>query len=566
MNKSSLCLCAFVFHSFTTPLSAGEAYTLSRLQAYLCLPDHQLAVMEADYALSQYPSSKKITHAALKIYAKSGAEEKVLKLIETYEDKQLPRDCLEEIAWGVIEKGSESSLALVRAISLIAASIGDDARGVRLLARHVSDPHRAVRGLAIEFSSHFRDAPLQEAILERLKKEQDVEVRVALLSAVGSMKIDLAENDLLAVLENDKTTAEEKAAAIASLAELKETIEEKEIAKFLASPRACMRVAGAKLVQSNDKKQDCHLLLPLLADTCREVRKAALEVLGTFKVPISDVSLLGDSDPSVAITAAWVFTLNGCPLGPEALSKWLESSNQQERILAAGALAQTGKYGFPLTLQAFRKSEDPYVRVNLAHALVCHGIEEEEGLTSLYEMVMNHPEKVMTKKLGCFEVIAPSDARHKAEIANYPEALNQATRLKLLNLLAIKEYPGAANAATHFLKERPWGVTGAASALLLTEGDEEALVLIRALLDDPSDKVQLQAALLLAAWGNDPEALNVLQRLYPKALKAQKEHIVEAIGRTCDLAALPFLLKCLEEPHQTLRMIAASSILQILYH
>lgn len=551
-------------------LVTNEPCMLSRLQAYLCLPDQQLAQIEAKQALSQYPSSKKIKQTALKLYAKSGEEHKALQLLQDYiqafPGENIPRDCLEEVAWGVIEKGSKSFSPLVRAISLIAAAIGDDARGVALLARHISDPHRSVRGLAVEFSSHFRDATLQDAILERLKQEQDAEVRLALISAVGAMKIEQGEKELLAILENEGTLQEDKAVAIGSLAELKEKVSKKEIEKLAQSSRSAIRVLAAKLVESNARPEEYHLLIPLLYDTHAEVRKAALETLGSLRVSNCSTALLNDTSPSVAITCAWVLALNKSPLGKESFSTWLESQNQEERIMAAAALAACGKYGFPLTIKAFRKASDPYVRLNLALALVRNGINEEEGLQAIYEAVMTHPEKWMTKELGRFEAIVPCDVAHRADISNYPEALNQITRLNLLNLLAVKEHPGALQAATRFLKERPWGITGAASTLLLKEGNEEALVLIRELLNDPSEKVQLQAALLLAAWGNDVEALMTLQRLYPKALRHQKENIVEAVGRIGDPAGLPFLIQCLNDPHQTLRMVAASSILQILYH
>lgn len=558
--------------------SPNEPMVLSRLQAYLCLPDHQLAVIEAKHAILHYPASKKMMEAALKIYAKSGEEDKAIQLLNEYRQKfpgdEIPRECLEEVCWGVIEKGAKSSSPLVRAIALIAAAVGDDTRGVVLLAHHVSDPHRAVRGLAVEFSSHFRDATLQDAILERLKKEQDSEVRLALFSAVGAMKIREAEKNLLAVLENDRASHEEKAVAITSLALLKETVSEKDITQLISNSRASMRALAAKLVESHAMKESCHLLLPLLADTHSGVRESVLLTLGSLRVEtvenrsICDIiqPLLNDTSPSVSIASAWVLTLNQSPLGHITLSQWLESQNQQERIMAAAAIAGAGKYGFPLTVRAFKRAQDPYVRLNLALALVHHGVHEASGLQEIFKAVMSHPEKWMTKEFGRFETIVPCDVSHRADIPNYPEALNQTTRLELLNLLAIKEHPGALEAAAHFLKERPWGVTGAAAALLLTEGDSEALVLIRELLNDPSEKVQLQAALLLAAWGNDKDALIILEKLYPRALRHQKEHIVEAVGRIGDKSSLPFLLKCLEDPHQTLRMIAASSILKTLYH
>jgi HEAT repeat protein len=127
-------------------------------------------------------------------------------------------------------------------------------------------------------------------------------------------------------------------------------------------------------------------------------------------------------------------------------------------------------------------------------------------------------------------------------------------------------YPGTLEAIQNFLNKRPWGVSGAASALLLTEGDEEALSYIRALLENSSDKIRLQAALILGMWGSDHEALLTLQNLYPTVGRQQKAQILEALGKIGDAAALQFLVERLEEPYQILRMLASAAILQTLYH
>lgn len=139
-------------------------------------------------------------------------------------------------------------------------------------------------------------------------------------------------------------------------------------------------------------------------------------------------------------------------------------------------------------------------------------------------------------------------------------------RLELINALAIEEDPQALEAVKALLKERSWGVTGVASSLLLTEGDPEAADLIKELLKDPSDKVKLQAALVLGIWGRSPDALSTLEQLYPRSSREQKEHILEALGSIGDSRSLPFLVERMNEHQQVLRMIAASSVLRTLYH
>ena len=561
------------FFAFST-----EVERISRLHALNVLGDHKLAVSEALLATREYPGSKEIALSAIKIYADAGDEERMMQGFRTYQnmfkDDPYPRDTLEEMSWGVIEKGAKGSSPMVRAIALIAAAKGNDSRGVRLLLENCSDSHRLIRELVVEFSSHFRDEPLQAMIKDRLTKEKDPGVKEALLRAVGLMKIEELEPYLLSVLDNDRASASEKFCSIASIMDLKDEVNLDEIQKLISSNRAAHRALAAVLIGLHDKKEDAGLLLPLLKDSHSEVRKSALEALGSLRVqeingtelPVFLLPLLNDSIPEVAITAAFVLMPYHPTSGQEAMKKWLWSAHADERLYAACALKGAGKYGYPLNLNAFMETKDPYVRLNLAIALIQEQVDPKLGSQAIFETVTMHKERIMECKCGRFSGIGPCLENHRPDIPHYPEAVNQMTRLEMLNLLAIQKHPKALEAVCNFLKERMWGITGAASALLLTEGDEEALVLIRELLKDDSEKVQLQAALILALWGNDPHALSTLERLYFKVPHSKKEQIIEALGRIGDFSAIPFLVDRLEESHLSLRMTAAAAILQTLYH
>lgn len=538
----------------------------SRLQALLKLGDFSLAEQEAALALSKYPTSPEIFLQAIKIFAASGAEEEMIAAFRKYQtlsENPWPREALEEMAWGIIEKGSKAHAPELRAIALITASMGNDAKGVDILLKNSGDPHRLIRAVVVEFASHFRDEALQEMIAERLKLEKDVEVRIALLQAVGSMKIRHLEQTLLQVLENERSLAEEKTVAIASLVALKETPDSHEIQKLIQSKKAALRLLAARLIEI---QENAHFLIPLLKDAHAEVRKAALETLGALRPKECINFPLHDSSPEVAMTAAWVLMLYDQSAGQALLERWLQSSHPDERLYAACVLKGAGKYGFPLTLKVFKETHDPFVKLNLAMALVQEDHERELGIEAIFHAVMNHNERWMECECGRFTGIGPCNQKHRADIPHYPEALNQMTRLEMLNLLAIHKHPKAQEATLQFLNGRPWGITGAASALLLTEGDEEALKLIRELLKCSSEKVQLQAALILALWGNDSLAMETLERLYFRVPFSKKEQILEALGKIGDSKTIPFLVERLEEPQGSLRMLAAAALLQTLYH
>ena len=114
--------------------------------------------------------------------------------------------------------------------------------------------------------------------------------------------------------------------------------------------------------------------------------------------------------------------------------------------------------------------------------------------------------------------------------------------------------------------EEKWGVSAAAAATLLEEGDEEAFSLVRSLLTEEDQKIRIQAALILGLFGSDPAAIKVLQEAYPTANRELKVHILEALGHIGDPQSVPFLVEILKEPFQMMRVVAASALIQSLSH
>jgi HEAT repeat protein len=323
--------------------------------------------------------------------------------------------------------------------------------------------------------------------------------------------------------------------------------------------------------------QELDLLLPLLRDASPDVRISALntlalmrvEKIGTVNVSELIEELLNDTAPEVAITASYVLLLLDENKGGRHLVRWLKSENPEWRRLSSAAVGASGKYGLKLALREIYETKDPYVKVNLAMGLIGQRIQVKMACDAIHKAFTKEKQTLWmwdARSNPLFRSLAPSRVKHIEHIPHYPVVVDQLVRLDLLSVLSIVRYPKAQAAVKAFLQTRAWGVTGAAAATLLQEGDEEGLVAVRALLDDEDEKIRVQAALILALVGSDPSAVKILQEAYVSVDREMKVHILEALARIGDPSSIPFLLDILKEPFQVLRVVAASALIQCLYH
>ena len=88
----------------------------------------------------------------------------------------------------------------------------------------------------------------------------------------------------------------------------------------------------------------------------------------------------------------------------------------------------------------------------------------------------------------------------------------QLLRLELLNLLVILKYPGAPQAIKDYLSERAWEISATAVTLLLTEGDESAVDIVKELLLDSNPRIRLQAALIISPLESGRECHSSIAR------------------------------------------------------
>lgn len=575
-------LCLFVFFASCALLSSGEeaSYVISsqelaqkervlkRIEAHTVIHDYPSAYNEAKQALTLYPQVAEVHVAYIRSTAKLGKEKEVLQAWKNYQ-KQFPnlelnRALLEEMAWGVLQKASSSSSLATRQLTLLAAFFSQQMHGVNILAEGMCDSNYSVRAIAVMLAGHLRDSKLIKEIQRLLKEEKMWLVRKEIISAIGSMKIYTLRPELEGIIASDSTLVEEKTLAIESLLTLLDQAERLEMVRLSSSNRAGLRLLAAEAIGHFISARDLDLLYRLCQDPHAEVRASAFRSIGLIR-PDSQPALLalarkGGEDPyyKVAISAAWLLALYQPTEGQQILKRHLEGGRKEVRYYAAAALRAAGPYGIHLSADQFKTHVDPYVRLNLAIGLAGQQIRLNEVSLVLEELLLNQKERWKSQNGEHFNYISADPSATEME--------NQLVRLNVLNILAILKSLHAQEAARKFLQERQWGISATASILLLTEGDDSALELVQQLLEDPQAKVRIQAALILSLWSRSESAIQVLEEGYVSSDNDLKGRILEGIGRIGSMHSVPFLVKALEEPSQTLRLIAAMALIQCLNH
>jgi HEAT repeat protein len=545
---------------------------VQRINSHLIIDNCRSACSEAKDALKNNPNSQALWEVYIQALSKAGDEKEMVKAwkeyINLFPDQANNRLILENMAWGVIEKGMDSHSLITRLYSALGAFFGQDARGVDILYKGMHDDSGVIRGISVKLAGDLKDAKLKDKVLQLLVTEKNWNVRLEAILASGKMEIEKAEPLLIELLSNEHSSIEVKAAAFQALVYLLETPDRAEILHFATSDRADLRLLACKVIGHEEMYDDIDLIFPLTEDHHPGVRQEALYTLGILRSEKTEwvIPWVYDTNPQVAITAAWALTLQDPDRGQEAFRKWFQHSNNEVRRFAAAALSATGKYGYPLVTEVFQKTNDSYVKMNLALGMIGQRIMTKEATEALYKGFSSQTENWAWEENTPFKTLVPSKLKHKEIIPNYPESVNLATRLEILNILAMMNQPGLKEEIKTFLKRRTWGISGAASALLLTEGDESAIELVQKLLEEKDPKVKVQAALILSMWGGGDKAISTLLEAYQTGDRELKEMILESLGNIGSPSTIPFLIDRLGEPYATLRIIAASSLLKTLYH
>lgn len=552
-------------------LAATEEEAARQIYAHLKIHDARAATEVGKTMMETYPESNAVRLAYIQALAEKGDETAVFREWNVKrEEFQKDRRALEVLAWSVLKKGELSPQVHIHLSSLIGASITRDVRAIPMLVSALRSSSAFLRLFGIRFAAQLGDGVLQEELARLIDEEQVWFVRQEVIGAIGQLRIMSLKPQLVKIVAHPKTMAEEKVKAILALVQMYDGVRTDDLNNLLGSKRAGLRQLACELIAYFDLHNDAPKLNKLLSDSSPDVRTHALRTLGLLQEKIEAdtlMKLMDDSHPQVAITAAWIACRHGDVKGVESLKKWLFDIHPKWRWMAASMLPRCGAVAYPMIKEQLASHEDRFVKANLALGLVGQRVEVEKA-SQVIDDFFRDPETgpLMWDDSTSVQMVVPNMERHIEQVQNYPTMVDQLTRLDLLNLLCILKYPKAEETVKEYLKKETLGVTGAAIAVLLQEGDEEALKIIRELLKESDSHIRVQAALMLALYGNDTSALKVLREAYPTVNREMKIQILEAIGHVGTQESIPFLVDILGEPFQLLRVVAASAIIQCLYH
>ena len=576
-------LFAFLFLLFPALLLAGEdEQALSRrIYAHVKIHDAASAIREAKLALQTFPRSQEIQRALIHSLCEKGEELEALNAWKSFSksisDEKTRHLILENLSWGVLRRADHSAQSQIRIFALIGAALTHDARALPILLAALRGSDATLRAIAVHLSISLRDGLLTDELLRLLREERNWYVRMEVIQAVGHMKLMQAKEGLKEIVADHRATAEEKQVAITSLIELFDGVSRGELRVLLKSPYSGLRELACEIVSYFELHSELGSILPLLKDPSSQVRIAALNCLGLLRIKdwkgcemaTFVAPLMADGCAEVSITASWAAALLGEEEGVERLKNWLHDVQLGNRRLAAGAVAILGSRGVSLAEESMRASKDPYVQATLARGLIGQRAHVQLACDCLYYVLMHETKSLWmwdTSRNPIFRTLAPSTLQHTEEFAGYPYIMDQFIRLDLLSVLTQLKYSEALSAVKQFLHHQRSQVVGAAALLLLEEGDDDALELVRQLIVEKKGSVRFQAAITLALFGKDPLAISVLQEMYPQLDHMQKLHVLEALAHIGDPSSIPFFVERLGEPHQTLRVAAASALMQALYH
>lgn len=548
---------------------------VDRIYNHLFLKDYFSATREAKEGLAKDPSSDALRFALIRSHALCGQLGDAFEEWNMLDTKKIEtktaRSLMESLAWGVIS--SYAHQLQVHLTAVVGAALTNDARGIPLIVSSIHSSNALVRSVTAQYARSFRDQRVVDALSERLAKEKVWYVRLELMRTLGMLRIRSASNALIACIENEQSTMEERHTAMAALCNSREDVDRDTVQKLVKSNRIGERHLACGLVLGFGKKDFAVLLTPLLSDDSPVVRVAAINAFALlsngkdlWEAPVKE--LLDDANGEVSLTAAWALAHHRDERGMHALKAALLSPFPHMRQIASSALGLLS-YGREQELvELMRAQLDPFVRLNLARGIISAGSSHSYALDQVAHILENMNQKLMvTSGINpLFSVVTPSNVRHMFGVSQYPQYVDKQVRLELVNMLAVRRHPKAEGLTKAFLRTSQLGVSFNAALILCQEGSEESLELVQSLLTDVDPNIRLQAAIVMAFLGEREQAFPILRDVYPMAKRETKIHIIQAMAYLRSKEATNFLLEIMQQPHLVLRVIAASSLIQSIYN
>lgn len=564
--KNFFLLLSIVITCGYTNLFSDEAITKAYRALHLQNPKEALRLSSTS---SDAYNKKRIELLAL---AALHNEEKLIAAIKEAKASNFAFDdlLLELISWHIINAAHHNSAPEVRAATLVAASVAQDAQSVQILLHALSDPQIPIKLMALHFAKTFHDDVIKEAICNILSREEAPELIEEALSTLIAMKAYEVAPEIRNLSEKAKTAEIKKKLLFASI-ELQEKISRNAIEELLKSAKQSDHMLALSAVLQKNP-EDIDVCIPLLSDSSEEVVCATLISFGIIRPQVAQETLfqietlMQKSSSKVRICAAFaLLCMQENTTALSFLENQLQSENPAIRLYTAALISRSGTKGIQIAKRALPLSQDPFVQLNLAPYLIREHAAIDIAKKALIAS-LETKEKMMKQQDFAFSYICKSTSLRTPTIPRYPETVDLLERLDCLRILATVDKKEAVDKTKNILHDTGWGIAFTASVILLQEGGTSSYEFIRPLLHDEDTAIRTQAAIVLAAFMQDEEAQEVLEKAFESASQIMKEQILYSIASIGESKSIPFLTDLLTAPSIKIRTEAASAIISCLNH
>lgn len=564
---------------FFSVLFAASAEEWERATSYhLLLRDFDTACHSICSAIAEHPQSIPLRRQLVVVYAEAGLEHEALEAWSNY--RAMNKDCwddsalIEHVAWCVLKRGISNPAPMTRLTALESAAETRNARTLEFLKSGFADTCALVRAQSCMVAAELRADEYIPFVVKCAEADRSAVVRTMALNCLTLLKVEGIKEMILTRLRRGEVGREEHLAMAKCLAMIDESKPMETFKSLVCSPDYALRTLAAEYAIYTRLLDGVPALWTLASDNRAEVRAAAFQALAVmwpqWKVDAGQLELLrccaGSHDGMLASSAGWVLALCRPDEGLPVLVKLCGHGNAQTRSGAVAALCSCGKRAVPY-LKRLVFSEgitDQYVVLNACLGLLKLRIDIDSVCCRVEKILALTCDRMTKKSVGLLNAVM--DGRFGGDEAMPPELCDVAVRLEILQLLSIVKAPCASRMLESFLVSKAWGVSGIASMVLLTEGNEGTVELVKDLLKgSTSPQIRLQAALVLAMWGRCESAADPLHLAYEGAGRETKERILNALGAIGAESSIAFLSEALSEPSSSLRVQAASALLRIIY-
>jgi HEAT repeat protein len=569
-------ICCYLALMIPSALYAYGDEAWRRIEYHLIIDDTITAEAEARRNVVLFPSDIEAYRLHLRTLAALHDDYALMSTWKKYhalfpmlrEDFEI----IEELSWSFLLSGATTSSSVAARYALIGAALTRDARALPLLhhSLHHSDAH--IRYTALSVAPLLSGGTLFEEIYAMLPLEEVWYVRHEALRCLAALPHHMSQQKLHALLSSQRCSHEEQSIIIAALISDESLFSEEDLKTYLSHSEETMRILACEYCGYHNISSD--LVVEALDDTSPRVRCAAIKALTishqgyTYEETLQHaLKASADNDETVSLLGARLLVILGAEEGEDVFLRRLSASRPLSRYHAAAVLASAGKNGIPLLTKLAEDYNDIYIRINAAFGLI--GYDESRDLAleaiALFLQDTSTPTSWYSPPSSFVSVITPYHSHPSSPPP--PSSMAYATRLDIINALALFGHEKATALLCDVIEKAPWAVLSEAIALTIREGEAPLRENTKKYLTSTAPlEARVHAACAIALLCQDTTILPFLYASYPSVSQETQIAILEVLGRLGNKEALPFLAEAMLSPFRSMRSVAASAFITCKQH